>query len=442
MQPTERTWGITPVPDRLRTLSTLDVGLLWGNLGISLLVLAAGTLLAGLGLPDALLAVLVGALLGNALLGLAGLIGYERRVPGMVLLRGPLGREGSYLPTGLNVLQNLGWATFELIVIAAAANALADEVFGFRERWVWVLAFGALTVALALAGPISFVRRWVRRFAVWAVVASTGYLTWWALDGADLGSLWSDSGEGGLTFWQGVDLTIAMSASWLPLAADYTRFARSGKSAFWGTSVGYFVPHAWLFSLGALLFLSRGLDDTTALLTAVAAGGAASALALLALTVDETDEPFANVYSAAVSLQNLLPRAPQRVLIVLVGGAAIVGALAIELGRYQSFLFLLGSLFVPLFGVLAADFALGAARETSFRWSGVAAWLAGFALYQWIQPTGPSWWTDALGGLPGAGSFTGGASLPAFALSFALYAALRYAHAPLGRRRARLAGSD
>jgi nucleobase:cation symporter-1, NCS1 family len=442
MAPEERTWGITPVPDRLRTLSVLDVGLLWGNLGISLLVLAAGTLLAGLGLRDALLAILVGAVLGNALLGLAGLIGYERRLPGMVLLRAPLGRQGSYLPTGLNVLQNLGWATFELIVIAAAANALADEVFGFRARWVWVLAFGALTVALALAGPISFVRRWVRRFAVWAVVASTGYLTWWALDGADLGGLWSDSGEGGLTFWQGVDLTIAMSASWLPLAADYTRFARSGKSAFLGTSVGYFVPHAWLFSLGALLFLSRGLDDTTALLTAVAAGGAASALALLALTVDETDEPFANVYSAAVSLQNLLPRAPQRVLIVLVGGAAIVGALAIELGRYQSFLFLLGSFFVPLFGVLAADFALGAARETSFRWSGVGAWLAGFALYQWIQPTGPSWWTDALGGLPGAGSFTGGASLPAFALSFVLYAALRYAHAPLGRRRARLAGSD
>ena len=83
-----------------------------------------------------------------------------------------------------------------------------------------------------------------------------------------------------------------------------------------GYGAGYFVPHVWLFSLGALLFLSRGLDDTTALLTAVAAGGVASALALLALTVDETDEPFANVYSAAVSIQNLFPRAPQRLLIL------------------------------------------------------------------------------------------------------------------------------
>jgi NCS1 family nucleobase:cation symporter-1 len=437
----ERTWGITPVPERLRTLSVLDLGLLWGNLGVSLLVLVAGSLLAGLGLRAALGAIVVGAVLGCALLGLAGLVGAERRLPGMVLLRAPLGRRGSYLPTALNVLQNLGWATFELIVIAAAANALAAEVFGFRQRWLWVLVFATITTWLALAGPISFVRRWVRRFAVWAVVASTAYLTWWALDGAGVGSLWSSPGEGGLTFWQGVDLTVAMAASWLPLAADYTRFARSGRAAFWGTAVGYLLPLVWLYALGALLFLSQGLADTTALLTAVAAGGIGSALALLALTVDETDEPFANVYSAAVSVQNLVPQAPQRLLIVAAGGLAAAGALGIDLLQYQTFLLLLGSFFVPLFGVLAADFLLGAGREVAVRWRGLGAWLAGFLLYQWIQPTGPGWWVDLLEGAPGVGAFTGGASLPSFVLSLALYAALRSAREPLGRRRARLAGS-
>jgi nucleobase:cation symporter-1, NCS1 family len=441
MKPTESTWGITPVPDRLRTLGGIDLGLLWGNLGVSLLVLVAGTLLAGLGLRSALGAIAVGAVLGCALLGLAGLVGAERRLPGMVLMRDPLGRRGSYAPTALNVLQNVGWATFELIIISAAANALAAEIFGFRQRWVWVLVFAALTTALALAGPISFVRRWVRRFAVWAVAPSVAYLTWWALDGAAAGSLWSAGGEGGITFWQGVDLTVAMAASWLPLAADYTRFARNGRAAFWGTALGYLVPLIWLYGLGALLFLSQGLADTTGLLTAVAAGGVGSAVALLALTVDETDEPFANVYSAAVSLQNLLPRAPQRLLILVVAGIATVGALGIDLVQYEAFLFLLGSFFVPLFGVLAADFLLGAAPAAAVRWSGIAAWCAGFAFYQWIQPTGPGWWVDAVGALPGVGSFTGGASLPSFALSLGLYAALRSAHAPLGRRRARFAGS-
>ena len=246
---------------------------------------------------------------------------------------------------------------------------------------------------------------------------------------------------GGLTFWQGVDLTVAMAASWLPLAADYTRFARRPRHAFWGTAIGYFVPLVWLYGLGALLFLSRGTSDTTALLTSVAAGGIASALALVALTVDETDEPFANVYSAAVSMQNLVPEAPQRLLVLGIGGLAIGGALIVDLGRYQSFLFMLGSLFVPLFGVLAADFLYGPRESVRIRWSGIAAWLAGVALYQWIQPTGPAWWVDAVGRVPGAGDFTGGASLPSFALAFALVAGLRYAHAPTRRRRARLAGS-
>jgi nucleobase:cation symporter-1, NCS1 family len=426
MSTTDRSWGITPVPERLRTLSFLDTFLLWGNLGVSLLVLVAGALLVpALGLPTALLAILVGAVLGNALLGVAAWIGAERRVPGMVLLRAPLGRRGSYLPTGLNVLQNLGWAIFELIVIAAAASALADRVFGFDARWVWVLVFGGVATALALLGPISFVRTYVRRFAVWVVLGSLVYLSWWTLAEADLGALWSRPGEGGLGFWQGVDLTVAMSASWLPLAADYTRFARSGRGAFWGTALGYFVPHVWLFALGALLLLSRGLTDPAGILPAIAAGSAASALALLALTVDETDEPFANVYSAAVSLQNLLPRVPQPLLVLGSAAAAVAGALAIDLLEYQTFLFLLGSLFVPLFGVLAADFVLGAAEEVSVRWSGLVAWFAGFAAYQWIHPTGPSWWTGWLESVPEAGSLATGSSLPAFAVSFVLYAALR-----------------
>ena len=325
--------------------------------------------------------------------------------------------------------------------MSLAASALADRVFGFEARWLWVLVFAALTVWLALAGPISFVRRWVRRFAVWVVAASTAYLVWWALDGADVGTLWSANGEGGIRFFQGVDLTVAMAASWLPLAADYTRFSRSRRAAFWGTSVGYFVPLALLFGLGALLALSRGLADPAAIFTAIAAGGAGSAVALFALTVDETDEPFANVYSAAVSIQNLFPAVSQGLLVGAVTALATVGALFVDIFAYETFLFLLGSCFVPLFGVLAADYLLGAAPSVEVRWSGIVAWVAGFVLYQWIQPTGPEWWTELLADVPGAGEVTTGASLPAFGLAFALYAGVRSAHAPLGRRRARYAGS-
>ena len=216
-------WGITPVPERLRTLGGLENGMLWSSLGLSLLVLVAGAFLVpALSLPEALLAILVGGIFGNALLGCAAGIGAEAGVPAMVLLRAPLGRAGSYLPTGLNVLQNLGWTIFEVLVIATAAQALVHG-----PLWVWKLAAAAAATILALLGPIGFVRVWVKRVALWVVLASLAYLTWWTLHDADLGALWSQPGKGGLSFWQGVDLMVAMPVSWLPLAADYTRFSRS-----------------------------------------------------------------------------------------------------------------------------------------------------------------------------------------------------------------------
>ena len=42
MAPPERvegSWGIEPVPSRLQILGGLEIGLLWGNLGVSLLVI-------------------------------------------------------------------------------------------------------------------------------------------------------------------------------------------------------------------------------------------------------------------------------------------------------------------------------------------------------------------------------------------------------------------
>jgi nucleobase:cation symporter-1, NCS1 family len=420
-------WGIEPVPERLRVLGLADTTLLWGSLGVSLLVLVAGALLVpALSLRDAVIAIVAGGLIGSAMLGVAGMIGAQARVPAMVLMRAPLGRNGSYLPTALNVLQNVGWATFELIVIATAAAALSDEVLGFEARWAWTLLFGALAAGLALMGPIGVVRRFLRRFAVWIVLASLAYLTWWALNGAALGDLWSRPGEGGFSLWEGADLVVALVVSWIPLAADYTRFTRSERAALVGTGLGYLVASVWLFGLGALLLLTRDLADPAQIPSSVAAAGAASALALLAVTVDETDEAFANVYSSAVSIQNLLPRVSQRLLIVLVAATATVAAIAIDLVRYEDFLVLLGSFFVPLFGVLLADWLLaGRYSERDifgarpFRAGPIAAWLAGFAFYQWLHPIGPSWWVDLMDNThpPGLGI---GATLPSLGLAILL----------------------
>src|SRR5690242_13470147 len=334
-------WGIEPVPERLRVLGVLDGLLLWSNLSVSLLVIVAGAFLVlpgsefglAMSLPEALGAILAAAIVGNVLLGLGGLIGADARVPTMVLMRAPLGRRGSYLPTGLNILQCLGWSVFELIVIATGASALSQQVLGFGGVAFWKILFGIVATVLAFLGPVGFVRKYVRKFAVWVVIASLIYLTWWSLHGQHPVALWHRGGAH--AFWPGFDLVLASIISWTPLVADYTRFARTRATGFWSAGLGYFVPTIPLFALGAVIAMSRDISEAPALLTAVAAGGAASLLALLALTVDESDEAFANVYSTAMSLSNLLPRVPQRLLIAGAAAIATVGSLVIDLRNYQ-----------------------------------------------------------------------------------------------------------
>jgi nucleobase:cation symporter-1, NCS1 family len=424
-------WGIEPVPERLQVLGFVDTTLLWINLGISLLVLVLPAYF-DLPLRDALAATLVGGLIGNALLGLAALIGADARVPTMVLQRAPLGRRGSYLATGLNVLQCLGWAIFELIVIATAADLLFAKLFDVHVLWLWKLVFGAIAAAMALLGPIGFVRGFVRKFAIWAVAASVVYLAWWIVDGADVHAMWTEGGHHG-SFWIAVDTVVAVTVSWAPLVADYTRFSRDRRTAFWGTSIGYLLPTLFQFGFGSILVLSRGVDAAhpELILVAIAGGGAAAALALLALTVDETDEAFANVYSTAVSAQNILTRVSQRALVVVASIVATAGALAIDMRSYQRFLLLLGAVFVPLLGVLVADWLLRGAHYSrddvfeapALRPAPIAAWVAGFLVYEWLnQPADLGFWTGWLSHLP-TPSYAVGASLPSFVVAFLLTAA-------------------
>jgi NCS1 family nucleobase:cation symporter-1 len=388
---------------------------------VSLLVIVIGALLVpALSLRDAMLAIVVGAVIGNVLLAVAALIGADARVPGMVLLRAPLGRRGSYAPTVLNVAQNVGWSTFELIIIAAAAAALSEHLFGWKGTWLWTIVFGILSWSLGMLGPIGFVRRYLRKFASWALLFSMAYLTYWAVTKSHLHAFWAKPGKGGFpTFGQAIDLVIGSVVSWTPLAADYTRFSRTRRGAAFGAGFGYFVPTIWCVGLGILIVLARGVGDAQSLPAAV--------LALLAITIDESEKAFADIYSTAVSIQNLVPRMSQKLLITIVSATATGLALVLNLGNYQNFLYLLGSFFVPLFGVLVADWLAAGAHYSeasifnapALRIPQLGAWLVGFCVYQWLSPVGPVWWTRVVAHThPGYVSFT--ASLPSFAVSFVI----------------------
>ena len=380
-----RTLAEGPPP---RSLGLMDQTVLWGNLGISLLLIVAGTFvlapdpaLPPLSLLAALTAIVVGAVLGNLLLGLGARAGAETGAPAMVLIRGLLGRQGSWLPTGANIAQNLGWATVEIMVIASAAGRLIEPDL----RWLAVIATGGAATLMAMR-PLGVVRGYLKRIAIWVVLASTLYLFVQVLR-QPLPSFSTGSWTG---FWKATDIVISLPISWLPLAADYSRHSRSPRAAFGGAMVGYGAATIAFFVLGVLATAGDVAgDDVIASLLALPAG----TIALVILVIDEVDEVFANVYSTVVSAQNVAPRLDRRLAAVAVGLIATASALAFDdYVAYESFLLLLGSVFVPLFAAFVVDYYLlrrgtWDVTETSpARWAMVIPWAAGFVTYQLINP--------------------------------------------------------
>src|SRR5919199_3216795 len=162
---------LPPARPPAATMGLRDSFGLWANLGVSLLlpVAAVFVVLPGRPLSTTLGAVVVGAVIGAVLLGLAAAAGARERVPTMVLLRGLLGRRASALPTALNLVQCVGWATFEIVIIAEAASRVLDA-----PRWPFVLVTGVLATAMALR-PLG-VARVLARYAFWTSLAAVVFL--------------------------------------------------------------------------------------------------------------------------------------------------------------------------------------------------------------------------------------------------------------------------
>jgi putative hydroxymethylpyrimidine transporter CytX len=412
-----------PVP---QSLGLLDQFGLWGNLGVSLLgftgaifvLQPGGTGTPELSLAAALTAIVVGTLLGSMVLAFSGIPGTQTGAPSMVLLRGLFGARVSYLPTALNVLQLFGWSIFELVTISTVANSVAPAL----PKWGYVLIAGAATTLLTIR-PLGAIRV-LRKYATAAVLVVMCYLfiqlVRRPLPGFSHGT-WSG-------YWVATDTVVAVAISFAPLAADYMRHSRSSRAAFAGAVAGYSVTQVLCYVIGllALVTVAHGNSDHIfGAFIALPVG----ALGLAILASRELDQSFADVYSTAISVQNLRPLWDRRILAGLITALVTAGALWLNIKDYENFLTLLGSVFVPLSAVLIADY-FGAplfgetgrrwdlSTSAPSRWIMLLPWAVGFVVYQLINPGYVSWWASAWSSFGHDIGFTPAAWMSASILSF------------------------
>lgn len=410
--------ALTPVGADQRVFQWHDHASLWFSLGVGLLVMQVGAyLMPALGTQEALLAIVAGSILGAGLLGWVAKIGCDSGLASAGLMHAVYGRQFARLPIVLNIIQLIGWGTFELVVMRDASVAIGRQGGGWEGAHWPVLAtllWGGVVLLLISGSMVQLVRRIIARVALPLVVLSLLWLSWQFLGLAQeqgLDALWQRRGDGGMGVMPALDLVIAMPISWLPLVADYARHGRHGGAALRGAWAGYALANMWCYALGVLVALTLPSQDlVTALL--LAQGGL---IALSLILIDEVDNAYGDTYSGAVSSHSLLPGWSVRRWGAVLAVVCTLLALVLPMHSLEPFLLMLSSVFVPLFGVILGRLAFGANAGTLLAQAGkahagpIAIWLAGVALYHLLPKVAPAL----------------GSALPTLVLSFALAWATR-----------------
>ncbi|MFM7026670.1 MAG: purine-cytosine permease family protein [Limnohabitans sp.] len=401
--------ALAPVANEQRVFSGFSHASLWFSLGVGLLVMQVGAyLVPAVGTRDALLAIVLGSLLGAGLLAWTARIGCDSGLSSAGLMHRVYGSAFARLPVLLNIVQLVGWTTFELVVMRDGTQAIVRQVTGLAfSPLLATLLWGGVLTLLMTGSMLTLVRRFVSRIGLPLVILSLLWLSWHFAGVAQqqgLQALLDRAGDGSMGMLSAIDLVMAMPVSWLPLVADYARHGRSGASTLRGTWIGYAVANVWCYALGVLVasVSAPGTELVTALL--LAQGGL---LALSLILLDELDNAYGDVYSGAVSSQSLLPQWSVRRWGVRIALLCTALACVLPMHSLEPFLLMLSSVFVPLYGVILGRLGLGhrvsdAARAVN--WRSAAIWLLGIVTFHACAQWAPQW----------------GSALPSLALTFAL----------------------
>ena len=346
--------SLTPVGEDARVFSGFSHASLWFSLGVGLLVMQVGAyLVPAMGTRDAWLAIVIGSLVGSALLAVTAKLGCDSGLSSAGLMHRVYGSAFARLPVVLNIVQLIGWTTFELVVMRDGTAAIGERAFEAQLNTLWpTLLWGGVLTLLMTGSMLTLVRQFVSRIGLPLVIGSLLWLSWHFIGMASaqgLAAFMARTGDGSMSMLSAIDLVMAMPVSWLPLVADYARHGRSGRSTLAGTWVGYAIANAWCYALGFLVasVSEPGTDLVMALL--FAQGGL---LALGLILLDELDNAYGDVYSGAVSSNSLKPAWSIRRWGLALAVLCTALALVLPMHSLEPFLLMLSSVFVPLYGVI------------------------------------------------------------------------------------------
>lgn len=342
--------------------------LLWAGAAISISEIYTGGLIAPLGFQNGLLAIIVGHIIGTALLAFGGYICFKENKNAMESVKTSMGGLGAKFIAFLNVLQLLGWSA---IMIIQGGRALSSVFPTF-----------SLNITIFIMAMLVFL--WVYYFNNYSKIIND--LSVIALILLCITLFWNLQSKAPITlpininFATAIELSIAMPVSWLPLIGDYTKNAKNKAGSYLYTFLGYFIGSVLMFTLGLYITLGTGKD-----IIEFIASNNFKFIACIIIVLSTTTTTFLDIYSAVISSKQIFHIKKENTYIILYSLLATITAYLFPIEQYQNFLLTVGSVFIPIYTIVFLEYLFASERrESNLNVKGLVLAAFGTAFYYYL----------------------------------------------------------
>ncbi|MSS78076.1 putative hydroxymethylpyrimidine transporter CytX [Anaerococcus sp. WCA-380-WT-2B] len=359
----------------MKKQGVLEDSLIWFGAAVSIAEIITGTYFSSLGFTKAMAAIIIGHIFGCFLLYLAAIIGARLNMSAMESVKYSFGSKGFAIFAIINIIQLVAWTGIMIYDGAIAAG----NIFNIGN-WIWSLVIGFLIIfwifiGIKNLGPVNKISMTLL-FVLSLVLAFVIFKN----RGASLGISGNE-----LSFGNGVELSIAMPLSWIPLIADYSKDYDNYKKSSLASVLAYGIVSFFMYTIGLSASLFAGTNDIGEIMLKSGMG----VLGLLIIVLSTVTTTFLDAYSAGVSANSLNKNIDIKKCGILVTIIGTIGAIIFPMDDITDFLYFIGSVFAPMIAILIADFFIIKIDRTGedFYLKNIIIWIIGFIIYRILLNT-------------------------------------------------------
>jgi len=321
----------------------------------------------------AILGLLLGNLLGGAVMALHAAQGPKLGLPQMISSRAQFGVFGAVIPLVLVIVMYLGFAATGTVL----AGQAIDQITRTGVPAVGMVIFGALTVLVATLG-YKYIHLLGRISTVVGVVGFT-YLGVRLFTSQDVGAMLASGSFEFPTFLLAVSLGAGWQLTYGPYVADYSRYlpaSTPARKTFLAAFAGTVLGSQWSMTLGALfasMALPKGqrfLDGQVAFLGNLSGGGLIAVVIYLVIVTGKLTVNTLNAYGGYMTMltsvtaftrQAVTSSRTRFVYVVgFIGLSVLIAVLASPdfIANFKNFVLLLLMVFIPWSSINLVDYYL------------------------------------------------------------------------------------